>query len=249
MSDVLINSVYLTGVLHRPYIVAVSWTLCLEVQFYLLFVLTLCVSRSLARRVNALAGWHLTPEQIAAGPFGVGGLISIGILGGWIAPCPGWFIEQWYLFLLGVMAWNVVSRRLSPGWLLAYAGGVLLAGHRDHAAIAGLCTAATVIVGVATTRLDGLLGGRVIQFLGRIPYSLYLVHLVVGSRVLNGSADRFGDSFRVFAIAVPAAITVSVAAAWGLYRFVEQPGVRWGKRLKMRSEYASAARLATVAVG
>jgi peptidoglycan/LPS O-acetylase OafA/YrhL len=70
---------------------------------------------------------------------------------------------------------------------------------------------------------------RALELLGAISYSLYLLHVPIGGRVINlfsrldlGALGRVGAVF--------AALAASMAASVLLYRFVELPAQRWARR-------------------
>ena len=76
--DVLINALYLQDILGRPAILAVAWTLCLEVQFYLV-VMVVSIVASLATRddrarlrVIVAVSMLLTIVSMAAAFFQIG---------------------------------------------------------------------------------------------------------------------------------------------------------------------------------
>ncbi|RPI82832.1 MAG: hypothetical protein EHM42_09040, partial [Planctomycetaceae bacterium] len=73
-----------------------------------------------------------------------------------------------------------------------------------------------------------------LQYLGRISYSLYLIHFPV-SHVVTTLAERSlgtHPSSIASAIALAAALAASIAAAHVLYTFVEGPSVRLAARFR-----------------
>lgn len=68
--------------------------------------------------------------------------------------------------------------------------------------------------------------GRVAQWLGRVSYSLYLIHLPVILAVVHGLP---GASWWV---RIAVMIVGALGAAHLLQRYVEQPAQRWGKRIR-----------------
>jgi peptidoglycan/LPS O-acetylase OafA/YrhL len=77
-----------------------------------------------------------------------------------------------------------------------------------------------IIVGLCSQRARDFLNGTVVQFLGKISYSLYLVHGVVLLSLINLLYPRlpFGS---IVMIALPGVVIVSTA----LNRFIEQPSI------------------------
>ena len=91
-----------------------------------------------------------------------------------------------------------------------------------------LATAAAILgVGFAG-RLRSWLAVRPLQFLGRISYSLYLVHFI-GATLVKIGMPRIGDSVAGGLLLFVTANAVSVVAAWMLYRLVEAPSLRLTK--------------------
>ena len=71
-----------------------------------------------------------------------------------------------------------------------------------------------------------VMANRGLQYLGRISYSLYLVHLVVQLAIIHAFYGRFPLS-----VLVPVALILTVLAADLINRFIEQPSQRLSHRL------------------
>lgn len=71
---------------------------------------------------------------------------------------------------------------------------------------------------------------KVLDFIGNISYSLYLLHVPIGGRIINLSL-RFGNSKLIAYSAIALALFFSIAAAYLFYRLVEIPSIRWSKRI------------------
>jgi peptidoglycan/LPS O-acetylase OafA/YrhL len=199
----------------------VYWTLAIEVQFYLLIGLTFplwvrCSSRTF------LVGTAL-----------------LSIAGLWIEP--SYVLCYWPLFAMGIAVLRLHHALDRPSWslaVMAMAGALLAYGHGLAVALAGVVSAAAIHFG------PSLLCARPLVWLGTISFSLYLLHVPVGGRVVN-LLTRLGDSelFRLSTSA--AALLVSIGSAYFFWRLVERPATHWASKVllaaKPRSEGMTAA--------
>ena len=102
---------YLQNVLGYGDINVVFWTLCIEVQFYLVFCLLLGLSQGL----NVLQGeTRLAWDKYLFVALYVLSLAWPALL---LADQPAWglFLPHWHAFLLGAIVWWVVERS-TPRW-------------------------------------------------------------------------------------------------------------------------------------
>lgn len=215
----LAHVVYLQAILGYPEIVSAFWTLTYEIQFYL--VLVVCVG--LAQRYGREAAWGL-----AVVPF----LLSVGLFAAGV-DTHGLFIGWWFVFALGAATYGLVSRRVAAGWWIAamFATALLAVATRSIDAWTALATAGLVALVGRAGRLGSWSGGPVLQYLGRISYSLYLVHFV-GSTLAKFGAARHPDALQAAGWFV-AATAVSIAVAHVFYLAVERPAQRLSKRVPM----------------
>jgi peptidoglycan/LPS O-acetylase OafA/YrhL len=176
---------------------------------------------------------------------GAFGLWSIAIVGGWTRSFDGWFLNDWNSFLVGALLWWVIDRKISSWWLIAFAGLMTIASVRTQAwgTWTGLLTMSAIAMAAWSGRLETALGNRPMQFLARISYSLYLLHALIGPQIDGWVSWHFRDSLTAAVLGVALSIAISIAAAWVMHRYVEQPGIRWGKRFKhnIKPPMASAA--------
>jgi peptidoglycan/LPS O-acetylase OafA/YrhL len=103
---------------------------------------------------------------------------------------------------------------------------------RSEAPTLGAMTLGAALVVVLALSGEGagrILRGAVPQFLGRISYSLYLVHAVVLLAVVHA----FHEDVPV-GLLVAAAVVLSVGVAAAMHRFVELPAMRAGRRWAAR---------------
>jgi peptidoglycan/LPS O-acetylase OafA/YrhL len=235
--QILAHVLYLPVLLHVPLLNPIFWTLCLEIQFYIVYaVLMVLVTRWKPR-------WGADPSFYAvvlpcvlfadlwafgAAPFHVVGLFS----------------EQWYYFLLGVLVGRAATRPDDRTALLlcgANLGVLALAAalRRDpDLAVAVACGIAIVVAGVRR-KMGVWLSAAPLQSLGAISYSLYLTHKPIagaGFRLFSKLGVRAGVSTAAWEAAwLLAGSALCVAFAWLFHRAVERPALSLSQRIRVRA--------------
>lgn len=218
----LAHVVYAQAVLGYPQIVTQFWTLSFELQFYLIFILLL----GAAQRVPRRAQWAIAVVPFVASLV----LVSMGV------GTRGTVAEWWYSFALGVLTTGLLLRRVSVRlWLLGDLS-VLLAGIMggNRFPIATAFAAALIALGGQMGWLHRVSGGRVLQWLGRISYSLYLIHFA-GTKFAAYASERVHSTLAGWLV-FAAAIALSLIAAQGMYVLVERPAHRWSRRVSQRRD-------------
>jgi len=133
-------------------------------------------------------------------------------------------------FLIGALLMRLTvsgSKDMQSGaWLAASLALVFFIG--------GVPTGIAVSIGAgAILFLRSVEFGRWAVFLGSISYSLYLVHVPIGGRVVN-LAKRFGDGALYEVAIVALALSASLIAAMLLHRFVEAPATMASRKIGRR---------------
>lgn len=219
---------YLQNILGYGDIVPVSWSLCLELQFYTLYIA--CLLLFLMRGIFIFRYLGIA-------------LFSVATVFSWFLALteyfPGairqhWFVGTWYLFSMGVfVAWAKTRPRLMRA--LFVFSGILAVGlmlrWNDSVAM-GFATMLAIMAAMRLGKLGTWLSSELIQYFGRRSYSIYLVHFVVGLRAIDYGYHLAGDS---------------PAAAWGVtlggfvatllfseltHRFIERPSLTLAKKIK-----------------
>ena len=228
LAEAVANFFYLQRVIGTDGIVTVGWTLCLEVQFYLLYVVAVAIGYRLGGRRSGPNPW--TAAIVA--------VTGLGCLAAYRqqAPFATWFWAFWPYFAFGVVCyWARAGAR--HAWLFAgYAAafGVVTVLTRNSLMLVGLLTALSLGAAVWSGGMHTWGANAACQYFGRISYSLYLVHLTAINALLGGGHKLTGDS-RPAAIGwYLLAIVVSVGSAHLFHRWVEVPSMRWSSRLKAR---------------
>ena len=138
------------------------------------------------------------------------------------------------MFFTGVLAyWALVGRldrKVFLGYLIAILA--LTVVFREPRAATTVITTLVIYGSAFTGGLQSWLGGRIFQYLGRISYSLYLVHMSAGIAAIRLVMRHSNGSNAAVFIALAVGIATSVLLADLLNRFVEAPAMRLSKRFK-----------------
>lgn len=227
IGNLLAHMVYLQDLLGLPEINEVYWTLCFEIQFYLLFgaLLLLSTWSSGDNRTSRARGIVFTGAALVALAWPLFPTLHLR----------GLSLTHWYGFLLGALVCWSLTGRMATRWLGLYVA--LLLGvwwkTREDFTMACILTAAVIHTVGTAGRLATALHGRLVQFLGRISYSLYLLHIPVSGGMFALTAQVLGDSVLDRAIATSAVFAANVCVAWLAWRFIEQPSTQLSRRLRL----------------
>ena len=225
----LANLVYLQDLLGYPSLLGVAWTLCLEVQFYLATILMI----GLGQRLVGKAAWE-SGRGLRSGSVALVIPTYLGSLGYWLFIHHRTALGYWHMFSLGALLNWSLTGRIPRAWfwvaaLLPLAGGLALG---EPVTVFATVVAAVIALAGEVGFLARGFGSRVLLYLGRISYSLYLVHLMVGKRCLHKVIAIFGLSTASALLAFGVAIASSVIAAHLLHVAVERPTLILSRRLK-----------------
>lgn len=229
--QMLAHLVYAQDVLGYRQVNTVYWTLCLEIQFYFVYVMLLCLSGNDPDK--PLQGRATAAVLVVAGLVGL--LWSTGIVEG--TPLPGLFLPLWSTFFVGVAAYWAWRNPQATLPFLVFAA--ILAGAatiRSEWFVLVSTLTAVIMWGVAVSgRLATSLNWRWLQFLGIVSYSLYLTH-----NPITGAVFRVGDMFpgrgplweAFWWIVSIGACVIFAALIWWI---IERPSIALARRISLSS--------------
>lgn len=186
----------------------VYWSLCYEVQFYLL-----------------IAGSLMLPERFRAAV-----LLAVTVAAsGWkfeLGPgvSTGWFLDYWLEFAVGMAAFGWAQPAFGRVWTSAVLaiGVAMCATHGELSTITSTSVALVMLIG---RRFERAIAGtgvmRVLAAVGVMSYSLYLTHVPIAGRVVNGLRRLVDDPADHWVTFLLAACIPSLGVAYVFHRFVE----------------------------
>jgi peptidoglycan/LPS O-acetylase OafA/YrhL len=196
--------------LHEAWLIPIFWTLAIEAQYYILvtFSYPLLVADQGWLRTGVFVAWVSAPLVAGIGP----------TVFTWSAA-----------FAMGFLCFLKKAERISGsvfwmGFLIAIASQMCVHGSASGIAVAG--------AGLAIAYLPEL-RSRLLIWIGTISYSLYLLHIIVGGKVIN-LAERLPENplFRIGAVFV--ALLTSLAVAWAFCHLIEKPSHQFGQFVRTR---------------
>ena len=210
LPQILANIFYVVPFTKAAWIQPVYWTLAYEFAFYLFMSVGFAPIVSSAR---PRLFYSLTAL-----------LCALAISG--VAP------SHFLLFIMGCAVYRRLNRLADLVECVATIGlpfVVFITRGEWLESVVGAATAIVLIVG-CFTRLPGA-AGAVLAWLGSISYSLYLVHVPIGGRVVN-LGRRFVSGEASDLVLSLTALMTSILFSWIFYKMIEQPAHRLARSLK-----------------
>lgn len=207
----------------------VYWTLPYEIAFYAVTLAALVRPRWFPHLAVALALLtvvfsHPSGSYRTPGPFGT------------IPTFPGFFwLSHWPIYALGVgLSLRDQGRRTAAAAVLVASLGATALCFPPSVTI----TATASVLCIVASRLRPLLspGRGAFAWLGRISYSLYLIHVPIGCWLfLQWKTGVWAESAWGSAAYDAAAAGLCVLAAWVFHLLVERPSMTLGRRPPWRT--------------
>jgi peptidoglycan/LPS O-acetylase OafA/YrhL len=220
--QVIAHLFYAQDILGYHEISAVYWTLCLEVQFYVTLILVLWVRQAMGQHLRSPLFLAVFLVSIAFSAIMHTGLVD--------AP-RGMMFPYWWAFGLGALCCWTVTGKVRWEYLCIAAAFVMClawARHGDWRLVA-VGTTATLFWADRRRAMGRWLANPFAQFLGRISYSLYLFHPLVGWST-QSLVLRYANQWVAFA----AGMIASLVSAWAAQVFIERPSIKLSHAISLR---------------
>lgn len=200
---------YLVRFFKTEWLSPVYWTLEIEFHYYLIIGILLAV-------------WHVNKKWLT-----IASIIALLSLS-YIDQNLILFFKYTEIFVLGILTAFYRREKLSKNLFLLLLVLVATMICYRHSVIAGSITFMTAIL----IAFYGSYGNtKILIFLGNISYSLYLLHVPIGGKIINLSKRLDLNEASKFGV-ILMALACSVFASWLFYKFIEKPSHQWAKKIK-----------------
>jgi len=237
ISTVILNMFYLQDLLEtKPAISVVYWTLCLEIQFYLFFILSLGFAQKFLPKNNFFGISNHLILITLLGIYSI--LLDLEITS---IPINGLFISNWHYFLMGILISNAVrglpnSTSLFLLWIIIEISFQVAIDVKAYVVTGIICS--TLIYSLwKTNRLNSILTGKVFTYLGTISYTLYLIHPDIGWKVISIGKLLLGENYSpiMAGLLLILSLLASILVAHLFHVVFERPSLWLCKELKSRN--------------
>lgn len=234
------HALLLQGVLRQESLSAGVWYVAIDFQLFALLTLLLTGVHGLTVWARGRLGWRWHGPLTLAQACTVA-LVALSLLGfnrdsAWDA----WAMYFFGAYGMGMLAyWGVQAADRRRAWLWAGVIGALAAlalwmQWRDRIALAAT-TALVLIPALRGARAQRWLDWAPLHFLGRISYSVFLVHFALCLLVNALVGTLWPDSLAAAASGMLTAWGLSVACGWALFELVERHAHNWRVSLRWQA--------------
>jgi peptidoglycan/LPS O-acetylase OafA/YrhL len=228
LQRLLAHLFYLQDIFGLAHVNDVYWTLCLEVQFYVVFCTLLAVVHWLD------STWNFGSSRVAVFvPAALlAALFPLGVFGDHGRPLM--FLPLWYGFLLGVFAYWSWRDQLKPIFFYLYSAVLLTGGVIRGSEFTIACViCAIAILEVARANRMMWLSWSWLQFLGKISYSLYLIHVPILSTVFFLESKLLPHNIGGEIFYLLSGVLVCIVCAAVMWQLVEKPSIKLSQKVKL----------------
>lgn len=226
--DIITNLTYIFDITGHYDIIRVGWTLCIEIQFYIAFILItyLMYSMRFAKMWIDLLYYMLFVISVFC-------LCNFGHAG------DAYITNHWFIFFMGIAVTLNTKGKMSDTFyalilLTPFVFLILYPSLNPAILVFAATTSLSLFIAFKLKKENSWLSSRFYQFFGMISYSLYLTHCLIGNRIVRYLIERMnwqpGKSVLAFLI-LTIAFILSCLVAISFYYFIEKRSIQWSKKL------------------
>lgn len=241
-SQLISNVFYVQTIFNEISINPVAWTLCIELQLYVFFIVVLALMFKLSHVNDYSQQLQCVSSPCFAIFFAFLFLVSleqhvnIFLPTFAINPHIGWAHYYWYIFFLGASACWAKIGWIENQWFYSYcliALVYVLMSFEINMLIA-LCFSLSLHLLGKRELLTTWTCSSFFQYLGKISYSLYLVHWLICSNFINYFSKRIGEVSSIKAsLMIIVGTLLAVAFAHMFYKMIEYPCLKLSQKIDL----------------
>jgi peptidoglycan/LPS O-acetylase OafA/YrhL len=223
---VISNLFYLQIFLRSQVIVAVSWTLCMEIQFYFCFVIIAMIGRITPAREGKIAPGMLAVVCLLC-------ILSV-VQTDRQATSQPLFVANWIYFAVGALCyWQYTNRAPKAAFVAIWVTvGLTAIWFRSSRMGVGFATASLLYIAAERHRLATWLSFNAIQYFGRLSYSLYLTHVLVLDVIMRGGYKLTHTNRPAAVLWFLVAALAALCVAHYFHKWIEAPSMRMATRFR-----------------
>ncbi len=231
LTNIALHMLFLQEVFSVPHINTVFWTLCVELQFYIVFAILFLVADYIAK----IGEYTHVRQKLVAGMAIIALLWPLGVTSEtfW----PGGFIQHWYSFLAGVLSyWASQHAGKIRTFTLAYLAMIVLTSiviSSGFVFIVAMTSALLIYAGVQDKMSDWLTLSWV-QFIGLISYSLYLLHNPLTGAISWVVHRLITAGVVADSLTLALTIVTCILISWLAFLIIERPSIKWSHMISMK---------------
>ncbi|MCK7590228.1 acyltransferase [Subsaxibacter sp. CAU 1640] len=208
--NVLLHLGYLVEFFDGTWMNPVYWTLAIEFQYYIVIGFLLIL-------------WNRNNKYLT-----IISLFIFFLLSFWYQD-EARFLRHTDIFSIGIVCAFYKKEYISKAYFLLLVAiiGIVIYMHHSY-----VITILSVGAALGIAFLDHVRNLKWLIFFGNISYSLYLLHVPIGGRVIN-LGKRFASSNIEKILVIFVAVIVSVLAAWIFYKLVEVPSHKLSRKIRL----------------